>query len=308
MGYASYSSVTATSYSKALHDKPAEQIFSRSFNNAMSPFEAVRESRDSELHPNSFPVILALDVTGSMGSIPDYLVKHAFPVIMDDIMKSGIADPQVLFMGIGDHECDQAPLQIGQFESSDDLLNKWLTGLWLEGGGGANAGESYSLPWYMAGKTMTDHFQKRGKKGVLITIGDEPVLKDIPRSTLDALFGGQNQDMTAAQMLELAEKTYEVFHIHLSATRAGSLQYVKDGWKQLMGDKVKFAETKESVERVIVDIIRNVFVSQSENAAPSGELDAIAAEQAAESVDPMVPGTCPGVKPSKTEEPPRIKY
>ena len=223
-------------------------------------------------------------------------------------IKSGIADPQVLFMGIGDHECDQAPLQIGQFESSDDLLNKWLTGLWLEGGGGANEGESYSLPWYMAAKTMTDHFQKRGKKGVLITIGDEPVLKSISRSTLDLLFGGQNQDMTAAQMLELAEKTYEVFHIHLSATRAGSLQYVKDGWKQLMGDKVKFAETKETVERVIVDIIKTVFVSQTESTAPSGELDAIAAEQAAESVDPMVPGTCPGVKPSKTEEPPRIKY
>lgn len=74
MGYASYSSVTATSYSKALHDKPAEQIFSRSFNDAMSPFEAVRESRDSELHPMSFPVILALDVTTSIKESPILLI------------------------------------------------------------------------------------------------------------------------------------------------------------------------------------------------------------------------------------------
>ena len=50
--------------------------------------------------------ILALDVTGSMGSIPHYLVKDGLPNIMDGLIKKGIADPQVLFMGIGDHECE----------------------------------------------------------------------------------------------------------------------------------------------------------------------------------------------------------
>jgi hypothetical protein len=197
-----------------------------------------------------------------MGSIPDHLVKHSFPVIMRDIMNAGIADPQILFLGVGDHTCDKAPLQVGQFESSDDLLNKWLTGLWLEGGGGANVGESYCLPWYFSKNTATDHYEKRGKKGVLITIGDEPVLKNVTMRELDTILGGQNQSMTAAEMLEMAEKKYEVFHIHMCNTRAGATAEFQNGWKQLMGERVKFAESKEAVEGLIVDIIKSVFTKQ----------------------------------------------
>jgi hypothetical protein len=67
---------------------------------------AIRESRDSTDHPNALPIILALDVTGSMGSIPHYLVKEGLPHLMDGIIQKGFPDPQVLFLGIGDHECD----------------------------------------------------------------------------------------------------------------------------------------------------------------------------------------------------------
>ena len=104
-----------------------------------------RESRDSEEHPTSVAIIVALDVTGSMGSVPQHLVVDGLPAMMDKIIKTGLADPQVLFMGIGDHECDRSPLQVGQFESSDELLDKWLTDTYLEGGGGGNRGESYML-------------------------------------------------------------------------------------------------------------------------------------------------------------------
>ena len=116
---------------------PTEIFKSKSVNSAMNPNGvAIRESRDSTEHPNSLAIILALDVTGSMGSVPHFLVKQGLPSIMDGIIKSGINDPQLLFLGIGDHECDTAPLQVGQFESSDELLDKWLTDIYLESGGG----------------------------------------------------------------------------------------------------------------------------------------------------------------------------
>lgn len=108
-----------------MHKSSAEIFKAREINNAMSPFGVkLRESRDSDEHPESLAIILGLDVTGSMGSVPHFLVKKGLPNIMQSIIDSGIHHPQLLFMGIGDHECDEAPLQIGQFESSDELLDK----------------------------------------------------------------------------------------------------------------------------------------------------------------------------------------
>lgn len=34
----------------------------------------IRECRDSEEHPESLPIIIALDVTGSMGMVPHSLI------------------------------------------------------------------------------------------------------------------------------------------------------------------------------------------------------------------------------------------
>jgi hypothetical protein len=230
----------------------------REVNNAMSPFGiGVRESRDSAEHPNSLAIILGLDVTGSMGSIPNFLVKEGLPAIMDKIIKGGEVDPQVLFVGVGDHECDSAPLQVGQFESSDELLDKWLKDTYLEGGGGGNNGESYSLAWYFAAlHTVTDCFEKRGRKGILFTIGDEPVLEDLPKGNLKNLFGkGQFQSYSALELLDLARKTYDVYHIHVKETTSGSRQFVIDGWKQLMQDNLIVVERHKDIAKVIANTV-----------------------------------------------------
>lgn len=269
MGYGSYSDSRATTYSAKLKTKSAGEIFSKGFNSAMNPFEVeMRESRDSVDHPESFPIIIALDVTGSMGSIPLFLIKEGLPTIMKKIMDAGIKDPQVLFMGVGDHTCDEAPLQVGQFESSDELLNKWLTEIWLEGRGGGNDGESYFLPWYFTKNVTTDHLEKRGKKGVLITIGDEPVLKEISESSLNKIVGGQNQKFTATEMLDMAEKKFEVFHLHMGNTKSGSRDDVRAGWKQLMSDNCVIVENRETVADRIVDVVINVFKSQHGTVKP----------------------------------------
>jgi hypothetical protein len=262
MGGGSYSTDARSlrSHHLGYDTKSANEIFTaRTINNAMSPYDIdIRESRDSKEHPESVAIIIALDVTGSMGSIPHFLVKEGLPLIMDKIIKSGIKDPQVLFLGIGDHECDKYPLQVGQFESSDELLDKWLTSVYLEGGGGGNDGESYLLAWYLAAKhTSIDCFEKRKQRGFLFTIGDEPCLREIKKSYLKSIVGErQFDDFTASSLLEEALKSYEVYHIHMKQGHNGRRQEVMDGWAQLIGKpNLIIAKMKEEVADVIPAII-----------------------------------------------------
>ena len=262
MGGGSYSHIAREDRATraGYYTKSTREVFSRrSINSQMSPYGlGVRESRDGTEHPDSFPIIIALDVTGSMGSIPAFLVKNGLPDIMKKILDAGIKDPQVLFLGVGDHEYDDAPIQVGQFESSDELLDHWLTNVYLEGGGGGNDGESYLLAWYVAGyHTSIDSFEKRGKKGVLITIGDEPTLKEVPARVLDELFGkGQHTNVTASELLDKAREMYHCYHLHICQTGAGSRERTKQGWKQLMGDEnLRLVQHKEDVADEIAQIV-----------------------------------------------------
>lgn len=255
---------------------PTEIFKEKTINTAMNPSGVkLRESRDSKEHPNSVGIIIALDVTGSMGSVPTFLIKEGFPNIMGEIIQAGIKDPQVLFVGIGDHECDHFPLQIGQFESSDPLLDKWLTTVYLEGGGGGNEGESYLLAHYFAARhTSLDCWEKRKQKGVLISIGDEPPLKKLPKSSLMEIMGNDNQydNVTeASALLDEARKTYNVFHILIKETTAGSRSDTYNQWKQLLGDHCIVAERHEDVAKIIADIVKkNVVLSSGEKLAHAG--------------------------------------
>jgi len=277
MGSGTYSSTSR--YLRAMDmgydTKTAREIFrQRSVNNAMNPHGVkVRESCDSDEHPESLAIILALDVTGSMHSIPHHLVKKGLPDVMDGIIKKGIKDPQVLFMGIGDHECDNAPLQIGQFESSDELLDKWLTDIWLEGGGGGNDGESYMLAWYFAANhTAIDCFNKRKEKGFLFTIGDEPCLPELPKSELKEIMGiDQPETVTSLELLAKARERYRVYHLHVREGSNGGRREVMDGWKQLMGDSLILVDKHEDVPNIIADIVTGRDTEQTAPAPAAAE-------------------------------------
>ena len=259
MGGGSYNYGSAIHRSSLRSSQTREEIFhNRRINPEMVIKGKIRESCDSEEHPNSFPIIIALDVTGSMGQIPENLIREAFPEIMKKIQDSGVEHAQVCFIGVGDHHCDEAPIQVGQFETSDELTEKWLQNLFIEGGGGGNYGESYMLAWYTAAfHTTTDSFKKRGKKGVLITIGDEPCLKLLEKGAIQQLFGGAETDMTTSEILEAARQKWDVFHININdyaSQRYGS----PEKWRSLIGQNLLLAESMESEE--ISGIISSIIV------------------------------------------------
>lgn len=234
MGSGGYSVHSSRERSIAREKEPISETFkqekTRKAHQSMMPSCKIIESRDSDEHPNSFPIIIALDVTGSMSRIPVEMIKGGLTTIMSKILKSGVQDPQVLFMAVGDHIYDDYPIQIGQFESSDALLDTWLSRVYLEQGGGPNQGESYFLPWYATKFMELDSLEKRNQKGVLITIGDEPCLESISAFDLKNLFNEEEtESMTAKKLLQLAQQKFNVFHVNLANSR------ILNNWKELLG-------------------------------------------------------------------------
>lgn len=260
MGGGFYSFDRAAARSVSYQSQSREQIFSnRSIDPLMVIKNKVRESCDSEEHPTSYPIIIGLDVTGSMGRVPENLIKEAFPEIMKTIMEKGVEHAQICFVGIGDHYSDQAPIQVGQFETSDELTEKWLKAIYIEGGGGGNNGESYQLAWYFAAfHTKIDSFEKRGIKGTLITIGDEPCHASISGKVLKQLFGEGEAEMLTSELMKEVQKKWDIYHINVNDYASERYNSPRK-WEDLLGDHLLLSESMDSKE--IGDILSTVIVS-----------------------------------------------
>ncbi len=220
----------------------------------------IRESRDSDEHPESLAIGVFLDVTASMGHIPEKLVKNKLGALMSTLITHGVEHPQVLFGAIGDHHCDKDPLQIGQYEVDTALLDKWLTDIYLEGGGGGQWRESYILAWLFAARhTSIDCFEKRGQKGFLFTIGDEATWEDLDANSLKKIMGyGQSDELNAKQLLEEVQKTHHVFHIHVNETSYKDDSKVFNCWQKILGERFLVLDDHEATAELIASTVAMV--------------------------------------------------
>jgi hypothetical protein len=196
-----------------------------------------RESRDGSDHPQSQGIVFALDVTGSMGEIPKLLANEQLPNFMKILMDCQIPDPQILFMAVGDAVSDNAPLQVGQFESTAELMDQWLTWSYLEGGGGGTGQESYELGLYfLAMHTEMDCMVKRKKRGYLFMTGDEIPYPTLSKHVVEAIVGDNlDEDLTCEEIVAELQKTYVPFFIIPDRIRA---KRCERRWRDLLGDNV----------------------------------------------------------------------
>lgn len=262
MGSGRWDSRSYGDYTSTIRSKSAREIFRNSgIKKDMDPkFIKVRESRDSEDNPLSTAVIVALDVTGSMGIIAEKIAKEGLGTLVQGIYdRKPVSDPHVMIMGVGDIFSDSAPLQATQFEA-DIRIAEQLKDIYLEGGGGGNSFESYDLPWYFAArKTSIDCFEKRGKKGYLFTIGDElPPQKMADVTTLKEVLGGAEEaSLTSLEALAEAQEKYEVFHVIVEqgdfASRAR--QKVFKEWSDVLGARAIKLSNYNYIAEVILSVI-----------------------------------------------------
>ena len=239
MGYGSYSYAAHQALTTARAAKPRQQVFQqRSCHPLMNPRGiAARESRDSANNPTSRAIVFALDVTGSMGAIPEALARRELPGFMLLLQEFGIPDPQLMFMAVGDAVGDQAPLQVGQFESTARLIDQWLTWSWLEGGGGAGEYESYELAMYFAARHLSmDCYEKRQQRGYFFMTGDEKPFPRLSRHTVREVCGDSiDFDPPTRAIVEDLQQRMEPFFLIPDLSRRTAAERT---WRDLIGDRV----------------------------------------------------------------------
>lgn len=233
---------------KVDRNKIFEQNLKRETHESMLPSGDkgnIREARDSEVHPYTTPVIIALDITGSMGDIPEHLVREGLPKIVSLLMKKGIAHPAIMIMAVGDSRCDKGgTFQIGQFESGDKEMDLWLERMWIRAGGGGNYGESYGWPYYYAkNHVVTDAWEKRKDKGFIFTIGDDHCHPSITDSELGEVMGKNRKGETChiKDLVKELKDRWHIYHIDLDTRNNNQedsqSQTTIESWKALLGEE-----------------------------------------------------------------------
>ena len=260
--FASYSTSKGRSYdavtcSLAGSYTSQEMYTQKYLNEKLNPKNVLRECLDSEEHPNTIPVILALDVTGSMGDAAVEVAKD-INVVMTRLFKD-VKDIEFMIMGIGDLACDDAPIQISQFES-DIRIAEQMDQVYFEYGGGGNAYESYTAAWYMGSRhTKLDCLSKRCKRGIIITLGDEQLNPYLPKSALARATGDDLQaDIETKDLFEEASEKFDIYHIDVDHRRYRD-EGIDPSWRKYLDDRhyksVKLNAVTDTIVEMILDAI-----------------------------------------------------
>lgn len=255
-----YASTVRTAYAGVSR----EELFSSKVDPDFDPAKILmRESRDSEDNPNSTAIIVGLDQTGSMGKLAEDIAKGGLGKLVEGIHKyRPVSDPHIMMMGLGDATCDRSPLQVTQFEA-DLRISEQLVRLYLEGAGGGNGFETYDLAWlFAAKKTSIDCFEKRGVKGYLFTIGDEPgtpAQNTYASHHLDRYGLGEFSTMTPQSALLEAREMYNIFHLVIlqgsHCSNASSRERTLNYWGDLLGRRVLQVINVDHIPEIIVSAI-----------------------------------------------------
>ena len=272
----------------------------------------VRESRDSEEHPESNAIIISLDVTGSMGRVVrgihgdlprlhELLLGHRY-----------VPHPQIMFAAVGDATCDRVPLQVGQFES-DNRMDQNLENMILEGGGGGQKTESYELMLYVAARhTAIDCWEKRQRKGYLFMIGDEMAYPLVRRDEVRRLIGEAPQaDVPLEEIVDEVRQRYHLYYVIPGGASHGSDRKVIGFWERLVEPQNVIhlecpEDTSESIGLTIGVNEGVVSVEEGPNHLRKRGLVAHAVDRVTHAISALMPGAAAAARPVKPDRPRRL--
>ena len=226
---------------------------------ALDPNNVIRECVDSPEHPETKPVLISIDTTGSMGQAAVETASSLNKIMTNLFGK--VKDIEFMTMGIGDFAYDRCPLQVSQFES-DIRIAEQMDKIYFEFGGGGNSYESYTAAWkFGLDNTKLDCYDKRGKKALLITMGDERINPYIDATRWYEVVGTRCQTIETKELYKEASKKFEIYHIHVDHHKYG-YEDSADSFKEVLPEQHVITCKVDEIDNTITNIILDFYQNQ----------------------------------------------
>lgn len=186
-GSAKYSYAPAAAPARAASAERAKAAGPRTYQGKIAPVEKVVDPRKTIRTESKNPLIVAIDVTGSMSTWPAEIFDR-LPLLFNTLSQYR-PDLEICFAAIGDAGADRWPLQVTTFASGYDL-EQLLGSLYGEGMGG-DAPESYGLFAHWVNTHV--EIPNAEEPPFLIVFGDITMHKKIPAEQIKRYLGDDPQ-------------------------------------------------------------------------------------------------------------------
>ncbi len=218
---------------RARSAKRAAAYGPRTYERRREPIETVVDPKKIIRTESKNPLIIAVDVTGSMSSWPGEIFDR-LPLLYNTLSQYR-PDLEVCFAAIGDAGCDQWPLQTTSFAGGFDL-EQLLGSLYGEGGGG-DAPESYGLFAHWVNGHV--RFPELEEQPFLIVFGDITMHQVVPKAQIEQYLGdGQAQDVDSIDAWRTVCRRWNTWFLRRPGGKPGD--QIDQQWGKAIGEQKIF--------------------------------------------------------------------
>ncbi|MCA8924444.1 MAG: hypothetical protein KDD82_21720 [Planctomycetes bacterium] len=219
---------------KSQRDAAAKAAVSRGgrkYERRKAPSQIVLPKGRTITTQSTTPVVVAVDVTGSMASWPAEIFDR-LPLLYQTLSQYR-PDLEVSFVAIGDATCDRFPLQVCDFEQGVALEDQ-LKALYPEGGGGGQTRESYELFAYYL---LHCYRAPNAERPFLILYGDEGFYDRVDRAQVKHFVGDEiPRALSSKRVWSQVVESWNLYHLRKPYGGAQDAE-IEAQWADAIGEE-----------------------------------------------------------------------